>query len=544
MATTTKSKANTSRVKTKNTPSLKSQGAGYSTTNSKGVTTYYKSAKDAPGYSDTKDGKNVPTSAGKPISQVDATGKVINSTTLGASPIILPPAPKIDPLKGVADMNNASLGGANYDATTKQFTTPPAGDNSFDTLKSYLGANAQAFSDIPTQESLLKEQRKMLKPKEDLANSLQGQLNTLTANRDAEILKLEGQGRGQTQGFIGGEQARINREATIQAMPIQAQLAIAQDDLESARSYASQLFQAKSQDALARYNYQKELNSTIFNYLNESEKRRLAQVEREQDRAFQVEQTNRATLKQIGLQAIEYGQGALAGEIMRLDPKSATFEQDYADAVSRLRKPVATGSGGLSAGQEQRLNGVINNYTKDTIIQNGQNVVQLRNIAEMIKKDPNNASNQLISLYTLIKSLDPESVVREGEVALASQANSYLGRFGDSFARISEGRVINPKVTTDLADATIRLTDEWLKTAQRRESQYKAQAGVIGVGDPFDKYISSFDGVSKIPSSGQQNNDTPEQQIFNSVVQPQQPGNLLDALTQPVRSVWNFLTGK
>jgi hypothetical protein len=341
MATTTKSKANTSRVKTKNKPTLKSQGAGYSTTNSKGVTTYYKSAKDAPGYSDTKDGKNVPTSAGKPISQVDATGKVINSTTLGASPIILPTAPKIDPLKGVADMNNASLGGANYDATTKQFTTPPAGDNSFDTLKSYLGANAQAFSDIPTQESLLKEQRKMLKPKEDLANSLTGQLNTLTANRDAEILKLEGQGRGQTQGFIGGEQARINREATIQAMPIQAQLAIAQDDLESARSYASQLFQAKSQDALARYNYQKELNSTIFNYLNESEKRRLAQVEKEQDRAFQVEQTNRGTLKQLSMQAIEYGQGALAGEIMRLDPTSETFEQDYADVVSRLRKPVA-----------------------------------------------------------------------------------------------------------------------------------------------------------------------------------------------------------
>lgn len=340
MATTTKSKANTSRVKTKNKPTLKSQGAGYSTTNSKGVTTYYKSAKDAPGYSDTQDGKNVPVSKGTPLSKVDAVGNVITASKLKpTSPLILPTPPIPDPMKGVTDMNNASLGGANYDATKKQFVTPPA-DSNFDSLKSYLGANAQAFSDIPTSESLLKEQRKYLKPKEDLANSLQGQLNTITQSRDAEILKLEGQGRGQTQGFIGGEQARINREATIQAMPVQAQLAIAQDDLESARSYASQLFQAKSQDAQARYQYQKEVNSTIFNYLNEEQKRRLAQKEKEEDRAFQVEQSNRGTLKQLSMQAIEYGQGALAGEIMRLDPTSPTFETDYADVVSRLRKPV------------------------------------------------------------------------------------------------------------------------------------------------------------------------------------------------------------
>ena len=60
---------------------------------------------------------------------------------------------------------------------------------------------------------------------------------------------VEGQGRGQIGDFIGGEQARISREAAIQALPIQAQLATAQADLDSARSYASQLFQAQSQDA-------------------------------------------------------------------------------------------------------------------------------------------------------------------------------------------------------------------------------------------------------------------------------------------------------
>lgn len=74
------------------------------------------------------------------------------------------------------------------------------------------------------------------------------QLNTLTASRDAEMLKLEGQGRGQTSGFIGGEQARINREAAIQALPIQAQLAAAQGNLEMAKSHVDSLFQMKLKD--------------------------------------------------------------------------------------------------------------------------------------------------------------------------------------------------------------------------------------------------------------------------------------------------------
>ena len=374
MATSTKktsaSKNITARTPTKNTPSLKSQGAGYSTTNSKGVTTYYKSAKDASGYSDTKDGKNASVSAGKPLSQVDATGKVITSDLLKqGAPYVPPTKPKVDGMFGTIDQNNAnlaSISGGTYDPVTKQMTPAPAGTQD-QLFQSYLDANANSFADQTSSVDRLKEQQKYLKPKETLVNSLQGQINTITSSRDAQSLALEGQGRGQTGDFIGGEQARISREAAIQALPIQAQLATAQADLDSARSYASQLFQAQSQDAQARYQYQRELNASIYNFLDGKEKLKMAQLEKQQDRAFQVEQTNRGTLKQIGLQAIEYGQGALAGEIMRLDPKSATFEQDYADVVSRLRKPVAVGS---SKRDTQVVNGQLIDMQTGEVISN------------------------------------------------------------------------------------------------------------------------------------------------------------------------------
>ena len=275
--------------------------------------------------------------------------------------ITLPTPAPVQGMADITDMANANLaatGGATYDTKTKQIVSaPPDQTNQFQSLvQSYLGSNAQAFADMPSAESRVKEQQRMLRPKENIVNSLQGQVNTITANRDAAMLSLEGQGRGQTEGFVGGEQARISREAAIRALPVQAQLAAAQDDLESARSYASQLFQAQSQDALARYNYQKDVNGTIFNYLNEEQKRTLASKEREEDRAFSVEQSNRNNLKQLSMQALEWGQGALAGEIMKLDPSSPTFDADYGDVTSRMRKPVEVrtgtvtgmGTGGLS----------------------------------------------------------------------------------------------------------------------------------------------------------------------------------------------------
>ncbi len=349
-------KATTKLVRKANDINLKANGAGYATKDSKGNVTYFKSSKDAGGYSDTTQSRSE-MSAGNPMFTKDAGGNVINSNSLKpVTPINLPTPPPVNGLAGVLDQGNAalagSMGGA-YDPKSKQMTAP-TGDELF---KSYQAANASAFSEMTSAEDRLKEQQRMLRPKEKAVNSLTAQLNTITANRDAEMLGLEGQGRGVTESIIGGQQAQISREAAIQAMPIQAQLAVAQDDLDSARSYASQLFQAQSQDALAKYNYQKELNASIYNFLDSQEKARLAKTEKEQDRAFQVEQANRSTLKQLSMQAIENGQSALAAEIMKANPASDTFDVDFGDYVSRLRKPVAGGSA-AGAPKVVSINGV------------------------------------------------------------------------------------------------------------------------------------------------------------------------------------------
>lgn len=167
------------------------------------------------------------------------------------------------------------------------------------------------------------------------------QLNAITSSRDAEMLKLEGQGRGQTQGFIGGEQARINREAAIQALPVQAQLAAAQGNLEMAQSRVNTLFQIKSQDIAAQNAYKTNLANSVMQYANAAQQNilnaKLGDIEKQEQR----EQQALADAKNIAMQAIEYGQSSLAARIMGLDPKSKTYQQDVNAAMGQLRKPVA-----------------------------------------------------------------------------------------------------------------------------------------------------------------------------------------------------------
>lgn len=490
----------------------------------------YASGKDVGGYSDTFEGKGT-ASAGK-----DIYGNVITSASLSENPIQLPTKPKVDPMTGVSDMINGALGGANYDANTKQYTQPT--DNFGAINKAFQDANATAFDGMQSQESLLREQRKFLDPKEKQVNGLQNQLNVITTSRDAQMLGLEGQGRGQTQSFIGGEQARISREAAITALPIQAQLAAAQDDLESARSYASQLFQAKSADALARYNYQKELNGTIFNFLNESEKRKLATKEREEDRAFQIEQGNRQTLKQLSMQALENGQTALAGEFMSQDANSLTYSADLANKVGRLRKPVVASGGGTSNQTTDNERALMSQFRGEQIVKDYNEILGQKGTIDAYIQNGVGGPADLALVFSFMKGLDPTSVVRETEYETAAKSgNIFQGVFAKFNGYFKEKGGFLPKnVQTEFQN----LVNQKLKV---KESQYQ-------------NVVKNYQGIAERQGLNSQNviidygqgGYTPEvdnspDAVFNSVVN-NNSGGFMDSMLAPVKSIWNFITGK
>lgn len=311
--------ATSARTKTKNKPSLKSQGAGYSTTNSKGVTTYYKSAKDAPGYYDTANGKNVKTSPGKPLSRVNAAGTAIPVSDLTpAAPVPMPS--KLVPADpgNVVGANNAGLATASngmltYDSTSNQLvpntneaaTAPTATDNFSSLFNQYMGMQEAPPN---TADIYAKEARAgQLKQKQESVNNYTAQLNSIVAKSQADQLRLEGQGRGITDVIIGGQQAQINREAAIAALPVQAQLAAAQGDLEMAQQHVDKMFQIKSQDALAQYQYKSKVVDAVYNFATTQEQRRLDALKVQEDRKYAEQQDFLKTQRTLLSSAVQQG---------------------------------------------------------------------------------------------------------------------------------------------------------------------------------------------------------------------------------------------
>jgi hypothetical protein len=168
---------------------------------------------------------------------------------------------------------------------------------------------------------------------------------------------------------------------------------------------------------------------------------------------------------------------------------------EYQTLDANRKAQAAASANGLTTSESNRLMGITNKYQADTIVNNGNNALLAEEIANQAIANPGSAGNQLSLLYTLIKNLDPNSAVREGELALAQSTQSYLGKYQTQLDRISQGKIISEEATKELANATKNLAKQWKEAAQRREKQYQAQSNVLGVGNAFTDYLSQFERV-------------------------------------------------
>jgi hypothetical protein len=187
-------------------------------------------------------------------------------------------------------------------------------------------------------------------------------------------------------------------------------------------------------------------------------------------------------------------------------PKSFN-EYQTEDANRKAFASALAGQNGLTPQQTQNFIHITDNFQKDEIMKNAISGQQAILVADQVIADPYNAANQLKSLYTLVKSLDPNSAVREGEISLAEKAQSYLQNFSTALTRLSSGQVIDPKTALQLAQASKELAQAWYTTAQGREKQYASQAQVAGIGQAFQQYLGSYSAPYSSTTSGENPND-------------------------------------
>ena len=262
------------------------------------------------------------------------------------------------------------------------------------------------------------------------------QLNSITANSQAQQLSLEGQGRGQTSSFVGGEQARINREAAIQALPIQAQLSASQGNLEFAQKQLDTVFTLRSQDAQNKYKFETDRLNSIVSFLNQAETRQYNARMQDEERSYSQTQNNINYLRQLSAEARDSGDTSVIGQLGAIDPASPTFEQDVARLAQKIQKPVATGGGyGLTPAQiNSTVNTIAGAYDAEPVVKEYNTI---RRNLEIYNSLGDSATDDIQRVYTFAKVADPNSAVKEGEYdsiekyaqAVAQRAGLKLNRF-------------------------------------------------------------------------------------------------------------------
>jgi hypothetical protein len=266
----------------------------------------------------------------------------------------VPPPPVTPPTADLTKAGNTGitslLSGLGYtsDATSGQIVAPAPGSAEEATaasnntmaqqLQGLLGMRQAPESQADIYAKEYKAQG--IQKAQNEVNNYTSQLNAITAKAQAESLGLEGQGRGVTESIIGGQQAKINREAAIQALPVQAQLAAAQGNLEFAQQQLNTVFQLKVADSKAKTDYWNGLVDTAMNFATTAQQNILNAKLADINTRSQKEQANLSLVNQWAQMAVETGQSGLISKFTALDPKSPTFAQDFGKLQAQVRKPV------------------------------------------------------------------------------------------------------------------------------------------------------------------------------------------------------------
>lgn len=266
------------------------------------------------------------------------------------TPVQVPTMPEPATVPGGLAVNNASLApslGMSVDDSGNLVPSPvqTPTDTSFQSLfEQAAGSKLSAFQEMGSAEERQAKLREEvgLAQKEALYNNLSGRINAINRKSQADVLKQENalEKAGATKAVFSAKASRIERDAAIRALPLQAELAVASGDLNSARQYVSDMAQVQSQDAQNLYNFKSSLIDSVYQFASDEQQRKLDAIKDKEDKAYDMQKTNLGLQNEWAQTAISYGQGSIAGKLMALDPNAPDFQSKFAQLTGQVQKPV------------------------------------------------------------------------------------------------------------------------------------------------------------------------------------------------------------
>lgn len=111
------------------------------------------------------------------------------------------------------------------------------------------------------------------------------------------------------------------------------------------------------------------------------------------------------------------------------------------------------------------------------------------------QKVAENKSGDLSLIYSYVKILDPNSVVREGEIALSTQAPSVAQQLARTYNRVYKGRLMTPEERSQVKGEIKSLRDVVIEQAKPIIDAYKEDSDAYGL--EADRVLGSYKGIDK-----------------------------------------------
>lgn len=417
--------------------------------------------------------------SGSELFQQVPTSLTVNSANLGigTTTTIAPSTPSVKSYEGDIQGGNVGLGA---DAQTGYFTpqtegeeAPPAGaSDPMKTYQDYVKSLKEPESEADLYNRALRDSG--FEEAQQRLNNVQGLINTRTAKMNTDLLQLRGVAgkEGVTEAVYGGQQAQISREAAIDLLPMQAQLAVEQGNMEMASERLNTLFSIYTKDAQRSVDFYNDNVKGLYNVLTEQEKAKVAaQSEKKKDllaRTKDITDFQQSVL----LKGLGDGNQALINSMKGIRPptnmNSPTIEKDledyYTDVISmagRYGASAMSSLGGVgrasAAGNVSSLAGaVIENpslFYNFTPTQKAAIVSELRNQGYDISglqntKLSTGQQDELAQMNTVMSSID--KVLSFNSDGQLEGIGAYTGLFKQFGAQIGigseEGKTVRAEI--------------------------------------------------------------------------------------------------
>lgn len=325
--------------------------------------------------------------------------------------------------------------------STVPVPTPTPVDTNKNLLTDYLGevskadtartSSADLYAQAENQAGIAEKQAAETAATQDLAN-INAQIQAISDRAQAEQLKL---GKERVDyATQGGASRDIQRQAAIEALPLQAQALVAQakltgsqNALKNAQDRLSTLFKLQSDDADRAYNTKIRQIDAVYNYATNEQKIKLdALKEAEQTKREEAKSLQASKDKIVG-ELIDSGQASLITELTNAKT------QDEVNAVAS--KIVAAKTGGLTPTQiNTTVNQIAGSFDNEPVVKEYNT---MKNYINTFNTLGNSATDDQARIYAFAKVMDPNSVVRESEYkTVQDYSQALLKRTGINLARI------------------------------------------------------------------------------------------------------------